>query len=289
MKMSGEPTMTARLPARQVEIRAPSGRKLKAWWWRRPDPRGLVIIVHGFGEHGGAYERVAQALGAAITVDVIAPDLRGHGLSPGRRGVVRTFDDLTADLESIVDWVARERLSGPHFLLGHSQGGQVALRFVLKQPGPFAALVLSNPALRIAMPVPPWKLKIGRFLLKYAPWVTLSGNLRPDLLTRDLHVQEEHRSDPLRHGRMSAPLFFGMVEGGELMIARAPEIKIPNLLLVGGQDPIIDPAAAREFFERLGSEDKTMHLYPNMLHEPFSELGREQVLDDVARWLLPRL
>jgi alpha-beta hydrolase superfamily lysophospholipase len=289
MKITGESTMPARVPARQVEIRTATGTKLKARWWRRPDPRGLVIIVHGFGEHGGTYERLAQMLGAAIAVDVIAPDLRGHGLSPGRRGVVRTFDDLTSDLESVVDWSARERLPGPHFLLGHSQGGQVVLRLVLRHPRSIPAMVLSNPALRIAVPVPPAKLAIGRFLLKYAPWVTLSGKLRADLLTRDPEIQEEHRSDPLRHSRMSAPLFFGMVEGGNMMVARAAEIKIPTLLLVGGQDPVIDPAAAREFFDRLGSEDKTMHLYPKMLHEPFSEVGREQVFDDVVRWLLPRL
>lgn len=139
------------------------------------------------------------------------------------------------------------------------------------------------------MPIPPAKLKIGRFLLKYAPWVTLRGNLRADLLTRDPVIQEEHRNDPLRHSRMSAPLFFGMVEGGETMIARSGEIRIPTLLVVGGQDPVIDPAAAREFFERLGSDDKTMHIYPKMLHEPFGEIGREQVFDDIIRWLLPRL
>ncbi len=289
MKTVGESTMTAQRPARQLEIRALDGTKLKARWWRRAEPRGLVIIAHGFGEHGGAYERVARALGAAVGVDVLAADFRGHGLSPGRRGVVRAFDELTGDLQSVVDWSARERLPGPHFLLGHSNGGQVALRLMLRQPASIAALILSNPALRVAMPIPPAKLKIGRLLLKYAPWITLKGDLRPGLLTRDPAIQEEHRSDPLRHGRMSAPLFFGMVDGGEMAIARAGEIRVPTLLLVGGQDPIIDPASAREFFDRVGSEDKTMHLYPKMLHEPMSEVGREQVFDDLMRWLSPRL
>jgi len=289
MKIAGESATAERLPARQVEIRAFDGTKLQARWWRRPRPRGLVIIVHGFGEHGGAYERVARTLGAAIDVDVIAPDLRGHGLSPGRRGLVRTYDDLIGDLQSVVDWSERERLPGPHFLLGHSNGGQVALRLALGRPDSIAAMVISNPALRVALPVPPLKLKVGRLLLKYAPWITLKGEIRPHLLTRDPAIQEEHRSDALRHGRMSAPLFFGMVEGGEIVIARAGEIRIPTLLVVGGQDPIIDPAAAREFFDRMGSEDKTMHLYPKMLHEPLSDVGREQVYEDVARWLSSRL
>jgi alpha-beta hydrolase superfamily lysophospholipase len=281
--------MTARFPARHVDIRAADGMKLKARWWRRPDPRGLIIIVHGFGEHAGAYERVAQTLGAALSVDVLAADLRGHGLSPGRRGVVRRFEDLTADLESVLNWAEQERLIRPHFLLGHSQGGQVVLRLVLKEPGAISAIVISNPALRIAIPIPRLKLKIGRFLRRHAPWVTLRGNVPAQLLTHDPDVQEEHRRDPLRHNRISAPLFFGMVEGGEMLISRAAEITVPTLLVVGGQDPVIDPNGARELFERLGSEDKTMHLYPKMLHEPLSEVGRQQVFDDVTRWLARRL
>jgi len=289
MKRAGEATMAAERPAHELEIRTFDGAKLRARWWRQPEPRGLVIIAHGFSEHGGVYQRVADVLGGAIGVDVIAPDFRGHGLSPGRRGVVRAFDDLTRDLQSVVDWSTRERLPGPHFLLGHSNGGQVVLRFMLRQPGSIAAMILSNPALRVAIPIPPAKLKVGRLLLKWAPWITLRGEVRPHLLTRDPALQEEHRLDRLRHTRMSAPLFFGMVEGGEMLIARAGEIRVPTLLLVGGQDPIIDPAAAREFFDQIGSEDKTMHLYPKMLHEPLRELGREQVFDDMVRWLSPRL
>jgi alpha-beta hydrolase superfamily lysophospholipase len=289
MKIAGEASRAAGLRVREIEIRALDGITLKARWWRHVSPRGLLIAAHGFGEHGGAYARMAQAVGTALEIDVVAADFRGHGLSPGPRGVVRHFDELTCDLRSVMHWAARDRLPGPHFLLGHSNGGQVALRAVLEQPGSIAALILSNPALRVAMPVPPLKLKVGRFLLRYAPWVTLKGELRPELLTRDLAVQAEHRADRLRHCRMSAPLFFGMVEGGEMLMARAGEIRLPALMLVSGQDPIIDPAAAREFFDRAASDDKMMHLYPKMLHEPFSEQGREQVFDDIVRWLAPRL
>ena len=74
-----------------------------------------------------------------------------------------------------------------------------------------------------------------------------------------------------------------------MLMSRAGAIKIPILMLIGGQDPVIDPKANREFYDRLGSEDKTLLLYPKMLHEPLNELGREQVYDDVSRWLEPRI
>ena len=154
---------------------------------------------------------------------------------------------------------------------------------------PVEGLIISNPALRIAVPVPPHKLKLGRFLLRHAPWVTLRSEMRVDQLTRDPEMQRTHRADRLRHHRISAPYFFGMVQGGEMLMARAGEFRAPIVMLVGGQDAVLDPTAAREFHDRLGSEDKTLLLYPRMLHEPLNELGREQVFDDVSRWIEQRL
>jgi alpha-beta hydrolase superfamily lysophospholipase len=60
-------------------------------------------------------------------------------------------------------------------------------------------------------------------------------------------------------------------------------------MILGGQDPLIDPRSSREFFNRVGHEDKTLSLYPKMLHEPLNEVGREKVVADVARWLAARL
>lgn len=274
---------------RDVEVRAADGLMLQGRWWRRPEPRGLVVVTHGFGEHGGTYRNAAESLGSALDVDVVAVDLRGHGRSPGRRGVVRRYEDLTDDLTSVLDWARRDRGDLPHFLLGHSNGGQVALRVALERRAPVDGLIISNPALRIVEPIPPHKLRIGRFLLRYAPWVTLRTELRVECLTRDPEMQRELLADRLRHNRMSAPLFFGMVQGGQMLLDRAGEIRSPLVMVVGGQDPIVDPTAARELYEGLGSEDKTLLLYPRMLHEPLNEVGRQQVLDDLGRWLEPRL
>jgi alpha-beta hydrolase superfamily lysophospholipase len=287
--MTGQGKAATAGAARDIEVKAPGGLMLRGCWWRRAEPRGAVVITHGFGEHGGTYRHVAESLGRMLDVDIIAVDLRGHGRSPGRRGVVRRYEDLTDDLACVLDWAARARPDVPRFLLGHSNGGQVALRVALARQGAFDGLIISNPALRIAVPIPPHKLKLGRFLLRYAPWVTLRSELRVDRLTRDPEIQRAHRADRLRHSRMSAPLFFGMVEGGEMLMGRAGEIRTPIVMLIGGQDPVVDPAAARELYDRLGSEDKTLLLYPKMLHEPLNELGREQVLDDLARWIEPRL
>src|SRR5215213_5787296 len=101
--------MTMQSPARDVAIPAANGLTLRGWHWTQPEPRGLLVVAHGFGEHGGCYRHVAEVLGPALGIDLVAPDLRGHGRSPGRRGVVRRYDDLIDDLRATVAWAGRAR------------------------------------------------------------------------------------------------------------------------------------------------------------------------------------
>ena len=277
--------------ATETAIAGPDGLRLHATYWPRPDPRGVIVVAHGFGEHGFSYDHVAKAIGPAAGVDVLAPDLRGHGRSPGPRGVVKRYEDLTSDLLAALDWAGCERPGLPRYVLGHSNGGQVALRAALDPAGrsAIAGLILSNPSIKLATRVPGYKLRLGRFLLRHAPRVTLRAPLHIENLTRDPLFQKERMGDPLCHSRMSAPLFFGMLEGGELITTRAAEITAPVLMVLGGADRVVDPAGSRLAFDRLGSPDKTLKVYPVMVHEPFNDLGREQVFADIAAWLDARL
>jgi alpha-beta hydrolase superfamily lysophospholipase len=280
--------LTTPSPPSDVSIPSPDGLVLLGRHWARPNPRGVVIVAHGFGEHGGCYRHVAEALGPALEVDFVAPDLRGHGRSPGRRGVVGRYEELTSDLRAVLAWAESERPGLPRFVLGHSNGGQVALRLALEDGDRLAGLILSNPSLHIVVPVPRYKLRIGRFLLRFAPGVTLAGKVADDWMTRDPEMRRAHQLDTLRHSRISAPLFFGMVDGGPLIEGRAGEIRVPVLMLLGGSDPVIDANASRRIFASLGSLEKTLIVYPEMLHEPLNELGRERVFADVASWLEER-
>jgi alpha-beta hydrolase superfamily lysophospholipase len=286
---TGEGMALSRTRTSDIDVHSTGGLTLKGRWWRVQAPRAVLVVSHGYGEHGGAYSRLAEAIALRADFDVIAVDFRGHGRSPGRRGVVRTYDELTDDLLNALEWASNHVRGVRLFVLGHSNGGQVALRAALRDPANFSGLVLSNPVLRVSVEVSPAKLMLARLLARYAPWVTLKGNLNAEMLTRDPEIQQEHRADPLRHSRMSAPLFFGMVEGGAMLMDRAAELKIPVLMLLGAQDKVTDPTAARQFFDRIGSDDKTLSIYPKMMHEPLNEIGRQQVLDDVLAWFEARL
>jgi acylglycerol lipase len=276
-------------PWTDVAFSSLDGTALQGRLWTQADSRGTLVIAHGLGEHGGSYRRTAEELGPALGIDIFAFDFRGSGRSAGKRGVVRSYDDLSLDLAAAIEWAARERPGLPRFLLGHSNGGLVSLRTVIDRDLGLTGLIVSNPSLRLTAHVPAWKRLFGEVLLRVAPSLTLPTGLSNEQLTQDPEVIAVIADDPLRHGRISPPLFFGMSAAGPEVIARAPEIHLPTLLILGGSDPIIDPEAGRLFFEKLGAEDKTLEVYPEMRHEPLNELGREQVLADVAGWIGHRL
>ncbi|WP_435015520.1 lysophospholipase [Tundrisphaera sp. TA3] len=278
-------------PADPTDVAFPSGdgSALRAWHWTHPAPRAILTISHGLGEHGGSYRQVAEMIATRSQVDVLAFDYRGHGRSAGPRGVVRTYQDLEADLLAALGRAAELRPGIPRFLLGHSNGGLVAARVVADGDRGLAGLILSNPALRLATRVPRWKKTVGRILSRLAPNATLSTGLRELSNTQDPAMIAAMAADPLRHGRIGPSFFFGMIEAGTGMLGRADQIRLPTLMILGGADPIIDPAASRAFFNQLGSSDKTLQIEPEMRHEPFNEIGRERVVADVAAWIEARV
>ena len=265
------------------------GTALRGRCWTQPHPRASLVIAHGLGEHGGSYTRLAEEISPALDLDILAFDFRGSGRSSGKRGVVRRYTDLSLDLMAALDWSSRRHPALPRFLLGHSNGGLIALKTVLDHTPALSGLIVSNPSLRLTARVPVWKRAAAEILLRVAPGVTLRTGLSNEQLTRDPEMMAAIASDTLRHGRISPPLYFGMARTGPEVLARAGEIRLPSLVILGGADPIIDPAAGRLFFDKLSSDDKTLNAYPIMRHEPLNELGRETVVADLVRWLDQRI
>lgn len=262
-----------------------SGDGAKLFWrsWEIERPKATFAVCHGLGEHAGRYARFAGAM-AERGYSTFAVDLRGMGRSPGARGVVERWSDWVADFGALVSMVGEHPAAGEVIPLGHSFGGVVMLKAVLDGKVLAKRFALSNPGLRAKVKVPGWKLATGRMLSNVAPTLALSNDLDPSSISREPAVVEAYRTDPLVHDRVSTRLYTEWTAACDDVFRRAGEIRTPFWLIVGEADKLIDPDGSRELDRLAVNAPHTMKVYAGRYHEPFNDLGSEEVFDDLAAW-----
>ncbi len=265
----------------------------RAWPANAAAPRGVVVLVHGLGEHIARYEPVARHL-AAQGFDVVGYDQRGHGRSPGPRGGAPSELTLCEDLGRVLR-AARDRFAGPVVLLGHSLGGLVAGRFVAEglQPRPAAwwqpvdALVMSSPALD------PGTNAVQKLLLAVVapllPRLAVGNGLKVDWISRDAAVVQAYAADPLVHDRITGRLGLFVARQGPAVIAAAPRWATPTLLMWAGADRCVAPAGSAAFAAAAPADRATVREWPGLFHEIFNEPERGAVLQALDDWLAARV
>jgi alpha-beta hydrolase superfamily lysophospholipase len=257
-------------------------------YWQTRYPAGAarahVAVVHGYAEHLGRYGELTTALNAAGYAAHLV-DLRGHGQSGGRRAFVDRFDDYLKDLALFLGRVREAAASAPIFVVAHSNGALVAARYLLTNPEQVRGAVFSSPYLRLKLKVSPIKIAAGKILQRFLPALPMRNELRPEDLTRDVAIQQATRNDPLYQSIATPRWFTEAAAAQEAVLRRASEFVAPFLCLVGGADPIADPAAGRQFFESATSKDKQFRQYDGLVHELFHEPERDLVFKDVVAWL----
>jgi alpha-beta hydrolase superfamily lysophospholipase len=250
------------------------------------DARAGVVIHHGFAEHGGRYDEVVARLNAA-GVATLRFDARGHGRSTGRRGHVDHFSQYLTDLAEMLD-VARDALPRPLALLGHSQGGLVALRYLLDAPGAVDGLIVSNPALVVRAAVPGWKKVAGRVFSRAWPTLAVPTGLPPDSISRDPAEVAAYADDPLIFKVGSARWYTEFVDAQQAVLAAPGRLRTAPLLgLLGMGDPLIDATASDRFLQGVAADPVTVHRYDGLYHELVREIraDRERVFADLLGWL----
>lgn len=253
-------------------------------WSPDHEPRAVVLLVHGLGEHSGRYDHVARTLVDAGYA-VHALDHRGHGKSSGKRAFVKHYDELLRDLHQFRTLVASEHPGRPLVVLGHSMGGNLAMGYTLGNQDGIAALVLSGPALRVGDDFSPVQLKVLSAISKVAPGLRPQG-LSADAISRDLAVVDAYRNDPLVYtGKISAGLGAALIGAMRSFPERYDQLRLPILVLHGTDDQLADVAGSRELEARAVHADLTAHYYEGLYHEVFNEPERDRVLADLTAWL----
>ncbi|MCX8088438.1 MAG: lysophospholipase [Meiothermus ruber] len=252
--------------------------------WRPAKPKAVVMVVHGFGEHGGRYAHVAEHL-AAHGYCVYIPDLRGHGRSPGQRGHIQEWSEYWYDLTFLRNFVESSEGPLPQFVYGHSLGSLVVLDFLVKQPPGLQGAILSGVLLEPGKVANPLLVATARLLSRYQPTLSLRLGLDARALSRDPAVVEAYRKDPLVHNRASVRWGNEVLNAIAVVKAQAKKIIDPLLILHGEADTINRVEGAHWLFREVSSTDKELRIYPGGYHEPHNDLQKAQVLHDITDWL----
>ncbi|MDE2604448.1 MAG: lysophospholipase [Burkholderiales bacterium] len=264
---------------------ASDGDNLAVQDWPLPDgvrQRGVVLVVHGLGEHAGRHDALARVLNA-WGFAVRSYDQYGHGDSDGQRGGLPHANRLLDDLSDLVESTRMRHPGRPLVLLGHSMGGLVAASFVARTLNAVDALVLSSPLL--ALRLNPVQKMLMSVVPRIAPNLAVGNGLDPQYLSHDRKVVQSYLNDPRVHDRITGRLARFLGEESALVRSRAPSWNVPTLLLYAGADRMVDPAGSDLFAAAAPQRLLTARRFDGLYHEIFNESEAQPVYASLRQWL----
>jgi len=264
-------------------------RMFMALW--RPDndkPRALVVALHGLGGHAGDMQNIGEFL-AEKGLAVFAPDLRGFGRYSGTKGHVMSFEEYEEDIQNLIMQVKDTYLNKITYIFGASLGGLCSIRYVTKYPRTVDGLLLQCPAVSQSLGIGIGKRVAGSILSVLNVKRYIASELSYSDASRNPDHVKRLEKDPLRFASVTPRFGIEALKASKDAFRSASNIVIPVFLQQAGADKFVIPEKSKEFFENLGSADKTWKLYDGLYHQLHAEPEKDMVLGDLYSWLDKRL
>ncbi len=265
-------------------ILSKDGLELSSIHFQAPNPKAVMCIVHGLGEHMERYRPMAEFLnGNDLAVTGI--DLRGHGISEGKKGHAKNLDVLLSDIEELMKFTRAEYTELPLFLFGHSLGGNLVANYMKTQKtSEISGFILSAPFFKVNFEPPKWKVTLAEIIGSIWPSLTQPSGLDTSALSRSAKEVKKYENDDLIHDKISVGLFLSSTKRGAEVITNSKELKVNGLVYHGTGDGITCHEASKEFSENNQSQVKFISL-EGAYHEPHNDECRHEVHDMILDFL----
>ena len=259
---------------------------VQGWEPDNDNPKALIALVHGLGEHTGRYTHVAKVMTDADYA-LVGFDLRGHGKSGGARGHAPSLEAYMQDIRQFFRYLVQRYPGIPHFLYGHSLGGLLSLLYAIQYSKGLKGVMVTGAALRSALQEQKAKIAMAKLLGSLMPAMTIPSELDATALSHDPDVVQAYINDPLVHDKTSMGFGKSALGAIDLCFARAKEFTPPLLIMHGKADRITYPSGSEDFasLARETNRDVTLKPWDNMYHEIHNEPGKAEVFKFMIEWL----
>jgi acylglycerol lipase len=254
--------------------------------WEAIGPaHGQIVVLHGVQSHSGWYHGLGRTL-ASAGFHTSLPDRRGSGANQRERGHVRSAGRLIKDIAEWLQSLRRAQPGMPIALCGISWGGKLVAITAARYPDLVDAIALVCPGLHP-------RVGVGRRERLAIAWAFLTNRHKyfpiplsdPALFTADPQAQAFIAADPLSLREATAGLLSASVVLDRLTSGAPARIRQPALLMLAGQDRIVDNQRTLQYFERLASRDREVIEYPEAHHTLEFEPTPARYARDLAAWL----
>lgn len=276
--------------------------------------KATLLIVHGMQEHSGRYAEIASYF-ANHGIAVLTYDHLGHGKSVKEKKDIGFFqlekpdERLVSDAEMMADYLAEQYPNVPHFILGHSMGSFITRCLLQKASTKFAGAIITG----TGGPLPGIDILRGYLSLATAiaprhrtflnsvftsvnnkhfkkdkdfsdtSWLSVDPN------NRKAFEHDELCGIPFSHNAFYT-LFTIYKKATARNWAATISKSFPFLFVSGENDPIGDFGKGVmhtvDHLKADGFQHVDVKIYPEMRHEILNEEIREEVLNEINRWIV---
>jgi len=262
--------------------------KLYGRCWAPSEPKLVIGLIHGLGEHIERYGHLADFLNQH-QIALVGTDHEGHGQSEGKQGHASTISELMEEVDLVRQWMTQQFPDVPQMLYGHSLGGNVLLNYLLrKQPTDLKGAIATGPWIQLPQPPPKPVEFIMRQLAKFSPKMTISNGLVVNYISRDAEVVNRYKNDPHVHPKVSTSTVVNLFDSAAFVDNYSGNAPCPMLLTHGESDKITSPKGTMELSKRLQG-DVTLKLWDGLYHEIHNEPEQDLVFQYILEWIEARV
>lgn len=243
-----------------------------------------VVMLHGLQSHSAWFSQSARALGDRGR-PVAVFDRRGSGESRFPRGDCVRYREMLEDISAVLDDVLLRSGARKAHLVGHCFGALPAALYAALYPERIASVVLATSAIyTVAEP-----RLVERMRVLASAAVGRGGDLPLPFTVEDLSELPEAiefaRRDPLALRSVTARFYWQVFLARKRFERVRHRLRLPVLMLLAGNDRIVDNARNKRLFCSLRSDDAVLILYPDARHILELSNARERFFEDIIRWM----